>query len=410
MSGGGGNDIIGGRDGDDRIEGGSGNDGLWGDDGNDILMGGAGADHIEGGDGDDILIGGPGNDDLRGDVTYWGTGGDDTYIYNPGDGDDVIYDWVHNGSDDTLVFGDGIAPEDLILSRMGDWADVRITFAGMAGSIVIDNQWHGESGIESFEFAGAPPWDKAAFAAEYVRQQQSAADDVIFGTLLPDAPNGGAGDDYIETRGGNDVLTGGAGNDWLVGGENDDTLIGGPGDDVLRGDDTFYGDGGNDTYIYNPGDGDDILYDWAHNGSFDTLILGAGIAPEALILEAGANSNDLKISLAGLAGSITIQAQWLWESGVESVQFMGSPDVAWDKARLAAEYLAQHQNAGNAVTAGESDSFVIGAAAEFRSWQSGAHVFMDVHVDSDGVPDFIVQAGGAMSFDAANDLGLLLAA
>jgi Ca2+-binding RTX toxin-like protein len=291
--------------------------------------------------------GGPGNDDLRGDVTYWGTGGNDTYVYNAGDGDDVLYDWVHNGSNDTLAFGPGIAPSDLVLSRLDDWGDVRISFAGMAGSITIDNQWHGESGIESFEFAGSAPWDKAAFAAEYVRQQQSAGDDTIFGSLLPDAPDGGGGDDYIETRDGNDVLTGGAGNDWLVGGENDDSLIGGPGNDILRGDDTYWGGGGNDTYIYNAGDGDDFLYDWAHNGTFDTLILGVGIAPSALILEAGANPNDLRISFAGLPGSIVLQAQWFWESGIESIEFMDAPGAGWDKARLAAEFSLQHRPAGN---------------------------------------------------------------
>ena len=78
---------------DNTILGGSGKDTLYGKDGNDYLEGNGGADKLYGNDGDDTLWGGIGNDTL--------TGGDgaDTFIYNGGEGKDVIADF----SDDDLL-------------------------------------------------------------------------------------------------------------------------------------------------------------------------------------------------------------------------------------------------------------------------------------------------------------------
>ncbi|WP_428634635.1 calcium-binding protein, partial [Sedimenticola sp.] len=72
--------------------------------------------------------------------------------------------------------------------------------------------------------------------------------------------------DILLGEGGNDTLNGGAGNDVLVGGpdtwptpslppSDDDTLIGGIGNDIL------IGGIGNDTYVYNAGDGFDTVID-----------------------------------------------------------------------------------------------------------------------------------------------------
>jgi Ca2+-binding RTX toxin-like protein len=59
---------------------------------------------------------------------------------------------------------------------------------------------------------------------------------------------------------GNDILYGGGGNDILDGGKGNDTLAGGQGNDVL------YGGEGYDTYIYNMGDGNDVIYDSDRKG------------------------------------------------------------------------------------------------------------------------------------------------
>ena len=67
------------------IVGGAGNDKIWGSEGNDSILGGSGNDSLSAGAGNDSLNGGKGNDKL------WGGTGADTFIYDSGDGKDIIY-------------------------------------------------------------------------------------------------------------------------------------------------------------------------------------------------------------------------------------------------------------------------------------------------------------------------------
>ena len=71
-----------------------------------------GDDVIKGTNGDDILIGEGGNDMLS------GGNGADTYIFNLGDGEDIIdnYD-PSNWRNDRIVFGEGILAEDISVTR-----------------------------------------------------------------------------------------------------------------------------------------------------------------------------------------------------------------------------------------------------------------------------------------------------
>ena len=71
----GGNDLLHGLDGSDYLEGGAGDDQLNGGNGGDRLLGGEGADVLRGEAGDDYLEGGPGAD---------------TFIWNDGDGHDLV--------------------------------------------------------------------------------------------------------------------------------------------------------------------------------------------------------------------------------------------------------------------------------------------------------------------------------
>ena len=76
------------------------------------------------------------------------------------------------------------------------------------------------------------------------------------GTLpsnVADFIDGGAGNDTIDGGDGNDTILGGDGNDLLIGGDGDDVVIGGRGTDVSR-----LG-AGNDRFIWNQGDGSDIV-------------------------------------------------------------------------------------------------------------------------------------------------------
>lgn len=99
ISGGDGNDVIEGGNGDDTIAGDAGNDVIEGKSGNDSLLGGDGDDRIEGHGGQDVLRGGDGNDDLsggRGDDDLFGGAGDDDLEGN--DGLDDIFG--EGGNDD----------------------------------------------------------------------------------------------------------------------------------------------------------------------------------------------------------------------------------------------------------------------------------------------------------------------
>ena len=66
---------------------------ITGDTEDNLLIGSKGGDTIQGGDGEDSIRGGKGND------TLWGGDNSDTFIFNAGDGNDVIKDF---NSDDTI--------------------------------------------------------------------------------------------------------------------------------------------------------------------------------------------------------------------------------------------------------------------------------------------------------------------
>ena len=80
-------DRIGGTEDGELLEGSDGRDLILGEGGDDTLNGGGGDDQIEGGAGRDRIVGGQGDDMLYGGL------GPDTFVFNAGDGDDVIGDW-----------------------------------------------------------------------------------------------------------------------------------------------------------------------------------------------------------------------------------------------------------------------------------------------------------------------------
>ena len=105
LFGGTGTDTLSGNTGNDTLYGEAGDDFLYGDEGHDKLFGGSGKDILSGGDGNDTLYGEDGNDKLFGgtgnDILFGGTGDDeltggsgkDIFVYNNGDGKDIIADY-----------------------------------------------------------------------------------------------------------------------------------------------------------------------------------------------------------------------------------------------------------------------------------------------------------------------------
>ena len=321
-------DVLIGGQGDDRIEGGAGND---------VIMGAAGSDVLIGGAGDDLIFGDK-------DRSY-DTGAADVFVFNRGDGRDRIVPQA--GSDfskDTLRFGPGISPSDLVLTRfpgaaapdvqgglfdpstaLTDDGSLLIGIAGTSDSIQIYRQFliqpvyqqgTDSSGIERFEFADGTIMTRTQLEARLTLAPSTSGADAIYG---------GAAADRLEGKGGDDLLV---------------------------------GEDGNDTYVYNVGDGKDTIRETyaidEGNGfsrspmagnviSNDTLQLGAGItADEIVFTRPDAFGEDLVISFANHAGSITIEGQFrnifhlpFNSTGTQVTYYYGTEITAIDTIRFA---------------------------------------------------------------------------
>ncbi len=196
---------------------------IVGTSGDDTLQGGADADTINGGDGNDTLFGHGGADFMRGDRgddVLWG--GDANDELHGGDGSDVLY----GGEGKDRLFGE--VGEDIIYGDSGD--DM---LNGGSGS----DEMHGGDGNDGFF--------------------------------------GGGNDDLIYGEGGNDTVFGDSGADLIYGGAGNDTLYGGSGADGLHGgtgDDTLVGGSSGDSFVFQPGDGNDVITDFSAGQGVSDII------------------------------------------------------------------------------------------------------------------------------------------
>lgn len=150
-----GSDVVVGYGGNETIDGGSGNDFLYGNGGGDKIDGGANNDLVDGGAGDDTLGGGSGNDVVIGGEGYdqMAGGSDvDTFVWNHGDTAgfiDVISDF--NGWADRFAFGEGffelnptgVTPLSDVLNAYNGWGgtiiEARAADGGWAAIAVVTN-------------------------------------------------------------------------------------------------------------------------------------------------------------------------------------------------------------------------------------------------------------------------------
>jgi len=257
-------DVIAGSGQDDLLDGGAGNDQLAGGAGNDWLLGGSGQDRLAGGLGDDMLFGGE---------------GDDSYAIEAGGGNDEIFDY--EGSN-TVRFAAGLDPSQLLVERLEDSTDVRISVDG-GNSLLVRRALEGA--VSSYEFADGSRWSYADLINRFTSPdgQGMAGDD------LNNTVEGSSGGDLLLGNGGNDVLRGHAGNDELQGGDGDDELYGGAGNDLLN------GGAGTDRYHFALGDGEDRLIDVT---DASILKFGAGIRLQSLSATRTTVNGDDYIRLA----------------------------------------------------------------------------------------------------------------
>jgi Ca2+-binding RTX toxin-like protein len=269
----------------------------------------SGADFLEGANDRVDFLHGAGGDDVLS-----GRSGSDVYYWDLGDGHDTIEE--DNGdffetSFDRLVLGDGIDATDIAVHRAEDDAEAAIvTVVGESGSIRIEGQFDTGSDIDQLEqivFADGTTWD------------QNAIKDAVLRTLSTD---------------GDDTIDGFA--------DRDDTIDAGEGDDDLN------GDTGSDTYIYNSGDGDDVIFEMPGGpGEVDRLVFGSGLTSANLIIERDETyPEDAILSFDGHLGSVHLVSEFFGEFGYSIEEFVFGDGEVWTLADLREAYISTHTTSG----------------------------------------------------------------
>lgn len=310
------NNDIRGTAGNDRIDGRGGNDELYGMQGNDLLLGGAGLDRLLGGEGDDTLNGGQG-DDLLDDNQ-----GNNTYVFARGDGRDVIFNHMRTPElrYQSIAFTDGIRPEEVHLQRInrGGVDDLVLTVDGapaqqitLQGYVPNDPMYDANVQLKDIRFADGSKWDAAAIAERV--NHGSEMSETLAGTEYKDMIDGRGGDDTIDARGGDDTLTGGRGDDRLSGGS------------------------GSDTYVFNLGDGRDVILDTREmSGVGNTLRFGAGITAADVRLKQLGNGLELAYGKLGDTIMFTSGGAPGTESPIKRIDFadgsVGYPNDYFNQA------------------------------------------------------------------------------
>ena len=262
--------------GNDTLIGGAGADELHGEEGNDNISGLGGIDVLDGGDGNDTINGGPGNETLLGGA------GDDTFVWNPGDGSDTL---VGGTGTDTMLFNGSALNEVFAVSAQG----AGFRFTRDVGSIVMDatqveelrlNAQAGNDSATVGDLTGVADLNTITFlmgdgddTATAAAQANAAITFLVNGGPGNDTLTGSPNADIIGGGEGNDTILGLAGVDLMDGGAGDDTITGGPGNEQNQN-----GGDGDDTFIWNPGDGSDGL---VGGPGTDTMVFNGAGADEA---------------------------------------------------------------------------------------------------------------------------------
>ncbi len=359
-----------------RMDGGNGNDTLFGGHYSDILFGGNDNDLLSGGMGHDILRGGEGDDVLVSGTTYEtpdtsycnileGGAGDDIYqpdciwggvnVIDDEEGSNVVQlidikrapdlasfnvgfttvDMDQLSSIMTIDWRDSLEAEDqlrqysLEFSQSQTWCppamyqDLYIAYNGGLGGVatVIRGGRNPELDF-TYEFANGEVYSHAELLEQVMARYQSPYygddDDHIVGENWGNLFWAGGGDDTISGGAGDDTFYGQGGSDFLYGNAGDDVLEGGLGNDCLQ------GGSGKDTYLFNQGDGQDVLVDFDLASSFDTLLFGEGICAAAILaVKMQGEQNDLILFFQNSTDQIRI-------AGYFDMEYEGEVDAPYN--------------------------------------------------------------------------------
>jgi Ca2+-binding RTX toxin-like protein len=307
-----------GSDGADTLLGKAGRDTLSGGAGADVLAGGSGHDIYQGGAGDDFIIDHPVNGDqrlVRGQPLM--LGGNDTYLFNRGDGVDTVIDTGNANNSDILQFGAGISLADIELVRRSvvgaldshspsittalpqlDYEIYRIKGTSDEIRFTADIA-EGSPGPEWLRFADgtvvqASQLEAGAAAPVGMQATGTSQAEVVRGTTQAD------------------TLTGGLGNDTLLGGT------------------------GSDLYVYTIGDGADLIQESQSNGygsDVDTLALHGALSLSNMKFHREIVAIEYPVQLTTDTG-ITIEhhTEYLYTDVIDLGAGKDQIQVSWEQA------------------------------------------------------------------------------
>jgi Ca2+-binding RTX toxin-like protein len=329
-----------------------------GQDGDDLLLGGSGAENFHGGRDNDVVDGNRGNDTATLDA------GDDEFIWDPGDGSDTI---EGKSGSDLMTFNGAGGNENFAFVDNGG----RLRFTRNVGNIVMDTNKvervtvNALGGTDLVEIDDLARTDVTTIDIDEGLTLGAAGGDGVVDSVFVDgteydddvAISGSAGSVSItglaatvnitdaETidrllfaaLGGDDRidasllgadtmhldLLGGDGDDTLLGGDGAENFLAGAGNDFVdgnRGNDTADLEADDDEFLWDPGDGSDIVegrdgYDvMTFNGSggdeiFATTAIGDRMAFTRNLGNIFMDTNDVEaIDLRALGGADQLTA------------------------------------------------------------------------------------------------------
>lgn len=285
--------------------GNNGNHSATGNDQPNIIVGNGGANVITGGKGNDILTGGAGAD---------------TFVFQRGDGSDIITDF-ENGLDKVRLKDYGFSTFEEVQAAMKQvGADTYLVLSSFETLVFRDSQMS-DFLEKDFLLPSIPPESQAWIRAN-------------IGTEGADTMLGSASNERFEGKGNADVYKGGMGDDTYlidnvdqqvielkgqgidtvesyisytlpayvenlkllsqgttgIGNELANRIMGSDGDDVLNGkggNDWLFGGAGNDTFVFERGNGQDIVADFTSNGEQQDTLRFEGYGEGAYLSNVG---------------------------------------------------------------------------------------------------------------------------
>ena len=269
-------------------------------------------DTIEAGLGDDVIS---------------GQEGSDTYIYNLGDGNDIIADLETSVLDNDVLSLKGVAPNEVTFSRGSDYALIVQMPNGETVTILKHFETSERQGVESIVFEDGTRLDRSD-----IDELVNTSTDVTL-----------SGTDSAET---------------LIGTNEDDIIEG------LEGDDTLVGKAGNDTYVFAKGDGSDTIDEQNSSTLYiDTLKLVDVYSQDVKIER---NGNDLKVTILSTSEILTVNNQFeamTSFSGIEKIRFADGSKWDRDEIFLKALMIEGDENANTLTGAsGKWDEQLVGYA------------------------------------------------